>query len=546
MASARKTVAFGFIGNTRDARGGYGPERWSNWRPTVALFQHRPELSIDRFIFLYESADGLLAQRVMEDIREVSPDTQIEPRQVHYRNPWDFEEVYTSLYQLVRETPFDLEKEEYLVHFSTGTNTSHLCWFLLTQSRRLPAQLVSTIPPKTGEHPRGHVRRINLDHSSKYFRITAMQQSEARDDARLLKRNIETRSQRFNELVERVARVAAVSRKPLLLEGPTGAGKSILAKQIYVLKKERHRLTGNFIEVNCATLNENNAHSELFGHKKGAFTGATSARPGLLMAAHGGVLFLDEVGELSLDVQAMLLTALETKRFRALGEEEMVESDFQLVAGTNRDLAECVHQGSFREDLYARLKLWRFKLPGLQERREDIDVNVEFELQQREDVVRFSPDARRAFLEFALAPESTWRGNFRDLAGIVERMATLAEDGMMDEPLVRAETARLAQEWRELDRSPGDALIERYLGPERARELDRFDRVQLAEVLRVCENSRMLSEAGRTLFEVSRKQRARVNDADRLRKYLAAFGLSFEQISREVTGRRAAGRSSAT
>jgi transcriptional regulatory protein RtcR len=125
-------------------------------------------------------------------------------------------------------------------------------------------------------------------------------------------------------------------------------------------------------------------------------------------------------------------------------------------------------------------------------------------------------------------------------------MATLAEDGMMDGTLVRAETARLAQEWRELDRSPGDEIIERYLGSERAHELDRFDRVQLAEVLRVCENSRMLSEAGRTLFEVSRKQRARVNDADRLRKYLAAFGLSFEQISREVTGRRAAGRSSAT
>jgi len=540
MASTRKTVVFGFIGNMRDARGGHGPERWNAWRPTVALFQHRPELSIARFIFLYEPTDEVLAQRVMEDIREVSPDTQIEPRQVQYRNPWDFEEVYTSLYQLVRETRFDLEKEEYLVHFSTGTNTAHLCWFLLTQSRRLPAQLVSTIPPKSGENPRGYVRRIKLDYSSKYFRITEIQQSEARDDARLLKRNIETRNLRFNDLVARMARVAAVSRKPLLLEGPTGAGKSILARQLYALKKERHRLTGSFIEVNCATLNGNNAHSELFGHKKGAFTGATSARPGLLMAANGGILFLDEIGELSLDVQAMLLTALETKLFRALGDEETVESDFQLVAGTNRDLAERVRAGAFREDLYARLKLWRFKLPGLHERREDIEVNVEFELQQRQDVVRFSPDASRAFLEFALAPESTWRGSFRDLAGIIERMATLAEDGMMDEALVRAETAKLAQEWRELDHSVEDEILERYLGPERARELDRFDRVQLADVLRVCENSRMLSEAGRALFEVSRKQRSRVNDADRLRKYLAGFGLSFDQILREAASRRAA------
>jgi transcriptional regulatory protein RtcR len=148
---------------------------------------------------------------------------------------------------------------------------------------------------------------------------------------------------------------------------------------VYELKRGRHRLTGPFIEVNCATLRGDAAMSTLFGHVKGAFTGAQTTRAGLLRAAHGGLLFLDEIGELGLDEQAMLLKAIEEKRFFPVGSDAEVTSDFELIAGTHRDLRQMVAAGTFREDLYARINLWTYNLPGLAERREDIEPNLEFE-----------------------------------------------------------------------------------------------------------------------------------------------------------------------
>ena len=148
----------------------------------------------------------------------------------------------------------------------------------------------------------------------------------------------------------------------MLLLGPTGAGKSALAKRIHALKRERNQLQGQgpFVGINCATLRGENAMSALFGHVRGAFTGAASARQGLLRAADGGVLFLDEIGELGLDEQAMLLRALEDGTFLPLGSDREVSSRFQLLAGTNRDLRMDVGAGRFRGDLLSRIDVWTF------------------------------------------------------------------------------------------------------------------------------------------------------------------------------------------
>ena len=147
--------------------------------------------------------------------------------------------------------------------------------------------------------------------------------------------------------------------------------------------------------------------SALFGHVKGAFTGATTDRPGLLRAADGGMLFLDEIGELGVDEQAMLLRAVEEKRFLPVGSDREVQSDFQLIAGTNRDLAAEVAHGRFREDLLSRINLWTFRLPGLSARREDIEPNLDYELEQytaRTGIkVTFNKEARRRFLDFAMS-----------------------------------------------------------------------------------------------------------------------------------------------
>jgi len=318
--------------------------------------------------------------------------------------------------------------------------------------------------------------------------------------------------------------------------GPTGAGKSQLARRIYELKKAKHQVAGSFVEVNCATLKGDSAMSALFGHRKGAFTGAIADRPGLLRAADTGMLFLDEIGELGLDEQAMILRAIEDKRFLPVGADKEVASDFQLIAGTNRDLGAAVAAGAFRDDLYARLNLWTFRLPGLADRREDIEPNLDYELDrfaEREgDQASFNKEARQRYLSFATSNEASWPGNFRDLAASVTRMATLSPKGRIDVDCVEKEIARLRLLWSG-QADDGGGLLAELWDRDRIAELDLFDRVQLAETIRICRASRSLSEAGRTLFNASRTRRSSSNDADRLRKYLARFGLEWAMVNHQ-------------
>ena len=329
--------------------------------------------------------------------------------------------------------------------------------------------------------------------------------------------------------------MAVSSRAPVLLTGPTGAGKSKLARRIFELKKARRQVSGEFAEVNCATLRGDAAMSTLFGHKKGAFTGATADRPGLLLKAHQGVLFLDEIGELGLDEQSMLLRAIEEKVFYPMGSDRDATSDFQLLCGTNRDLRARVASGDFREDLFARINLWTFRLPALHERPEDIPPNLDFELRQASRTlgvnVTMNREARERFLAFASG--WTWSGNFRDLNASVTRMATLAVGGRITSDVVAAEIAQVRDGAPTATaEGPGADLLLRVLGAERAARLDRFDRVQLQDVLTVCRGAASLSAAGRVLFANSRSERRSVNDADRLRKYLARFGIELADVRR--------------
>jgi transcriptional regulatory protein RtcR len=276
--------------------------------------------------------------------------------------------------------------------------------------------------------------------------------------------------------------------------------------------------------------------SALFGHVKGAFTGAVKDRPGLLRSADGGVLFLDEIGELGLDEQAMLLRAVEEKTFAPFGSDRETRSDFQLIAGTNRDLTAAVRAGSFREDLLCRINLWTFSLPGLRNRPEDVDPNLQFELDQHArktgQRVTFSKEARQEFLKFALSPSAIWAGNFRDLNAAVARMGTLAQGARISVELVGEEIQRLKDTWSAEEPSAPDNVLAEVLTPDQLDQLDLFDRLQLGRVIEICRRSRSMSEAGRALFHVSRSKKASSNDADRLRKYLARFNLDWSQLER--------------
>jgi transcriptional regulatory protein RtcR len=274
---------------------------------------------------------------------------------------------------------------------------------------------------------------------------------------------------------------------------------------------------------------------------KGAFTGALKDRPGVLRAADKGMLFLDEIGELGSDEQAMLLRALEEKTFLPLGSDREVRSDFQLIAGTNRDLLAAVREGRFREDLLSRINLWSFTLPGLKDRPEDIEPNLQFELDQFAErasrQVTFSTEAKKTFLDFALSPEAQWTGNFRELNGAVVRMATLAHGGRISVDTVQEELTRLRASWDSpltadaASESAAEKTLLSVLSLDALEQIDPFDRVQLARVIEVCRASRTLSDAGRKLYASSRTRKSSSNDADRLRKYLARFALDFSSLT---------------
>lgn len=524
-------VVIGFVGSTLDAAQP-GPARWNRWRPTVALCMHE-DLRVDRLVLLHGAQHGGLAAHLAADIADVSPETKVEPYVIDFANAWDFEEVYGKLLDFTRAYPFDPEAEDYLVHITTGTHVAQICLFLLTEARFAPGRLLQTHPPRRAEGgAAGQWTIIDLD-LSRYDSIATRFAAASAESTSFLKSGIETRNAAFNTMIDEIEQVAVRSRAPLLLLGPTGAGKSQLARRIYALKRLKHQVKGPFVEVNCATLKGDSAMSALFGHKRGAFTGATADRPGLLRSADTGMLFLDELGELGLDEQAMILRAIEEKRFLPVGADKEAASDFQLIAGTNRDLGEAVAQGIFRDDLYARLNLWTFRLPGLAERREDIAPNVDYELDrfaEREGSrVAFNKEARDRYLAFATGPAARWPGNFRDLAASITRMATLSPKGRIDVDCVEAEIARLTRMWAPADRA--DGALDALLTAGDLAALDPFDRVQLAHVVQVCRDSRSLSEAGRILFAASRTRRSSANDADRLRKYLARFGLSWPQLS---------------
>ena len=525
-------VVIGLLGTTLDV--GKHPDRWQNWRPTVSICS-QPDLVVSRFELLHGKNDRSLAERVRQDIAAVSPETTVNLHSVEFGDPWDFERVYETLFTFARSYPFDADAEDYLVHITTGTHVAQICLFLLTESRHLPGRLLQSSPDRQRGGP-GEVKIIDLD-LSKYDSIAQRFHQEQEAGVSFLKGGIETRNGRFNQLIDRIERVAIATRDPLLLMGPTGAGKSRLARRIFELKKSRRAVSGNFVDVNCATLRGEGAMSALFGHIKGAFTGAVQERAGLLRTANKGVLFLDEVGELGLDEQAMLLRALEEKTFLPLGSDREAHSDFQLIAGTNRDLLSAVEEGRFREDLLARINLWTFTLPGLCDRHEDIEPNLQFELDQYADKtgtrVTFNREARNRFLDFALSPSAIWKGNFRDLNAAVARVSTLCSGGRISVENVDEEIARLNAGWRSERWNNASQALTKLLSEEQNAELDLFDRLQLEKVVEICQRSRTISEAGRQLFNRSRNQKTTPNDADRLRKYLARFGLDWVIVSAE-------------
>lgn len=537
-----KTTVISVLGTEKDAHGGTGPSRWDTWRPTIGLVQQE-DFPIDELHLIFNKEHLKLAERVKADINSVSPETKVVFDIIQLKDPWDFEEVYAKFYDYAKAPYFHNEKTDYYIHISTGSHVEQICLFLLAESHHLAGKLIQTSPKE------GHVRRssdskgtiniINLD-LSRYDKLAKRFEIERQDDLTFLKQGIDTKNAAFNKLIETIERVAVRSNDPILLTGPSGAGKSQLAKQIYLLKKESGKIKGKFVAVNCATLGGDLANSTLFGHASGSFTGASKTHQGFLKEADGGILFLDEIGELPLDTQARLLKAIEEKTYRPVGADKDESSDFELICGTNRNLTD---PKTFRADLLSRIDLWSFTLPGLAERREDIEPNLAYELaaytKKTGKHISFNKEAHDRFMSFALAPTTTWSGNFRDLNAMVTRMATLADGGRITRELVDEEIERLKPSTVEPQNAASSLAfqhtsLEALLGADATSRYDAFDLAQLAHVVSVCRESESMADAARKLFAVSIKAKTSSNHTDRLSKYLSKFGLKFKQIQLEL------------
>ncbi|MEX3981194.1 sigma 54-interacting transcriptional regulator [Paraburkholderia sp. EG287A] len=239
----------------------------------------------------------------------------------------------------------------------------------------------------------------------------------------------------FRQLVRMIDRVAPTDHA-LLIIGPTGSGKELVARRVHSRSLRRDQ---PFVDVNCGAIPEHLVEAELFGHVKGAFTGAGESRPGLLQQVGKGTLLLDEIGELPLALQPKLLRALETRTFRPVGASSSVRFEGRVVASTHRDLRELARQGLFREDLFYRLAVFVLAVPGLDQRVEDIAALAAHFASQQERRIEFSPAALRRLGRHA------WPGHIRQLRNLVSQLSVLAEKPLIEEdtlePFLLSETA---------------------------------------------------------------------------------------------------------
>ncbi len=222
--------------------------------------------------------------------------------------------------------------------------------------------------------------------------------------------------------------MVAPSEATVLITGESGTGKEVVAQ---IIHQNSPRKNGPLVQVNCAALPENLLESELFGHEKGAFTGASKRREGRWGAAHGGTIFLDEIAEMSPSTQAKILRALQEGEYSPLGSDKVLKADVRVMAATNRDLAQAVAQGEFREDLYYRLNVVNLHMPPLRERGEDIialaqDFLIQFNQKNRRDLKGFSPQALERLMAYR------WPGNVRELINVVERAVIMAPGPLIE------------------------------------------------------------------------------------------------------------------
>jgi len=411
--------------------------------PILSLLSAR---SFNRIYLFSTPSTEQITLKTQKVIHSLYPGINVQIVYLNLDDPTDYMAILKGLREHTLDIQENLAKATLYVAVASGTPQMHACWVLLAASGEIPSRLLHVRPPRFVTKDRPLVTEIDL--TSREFPIVRSQIAESPDFENgtvdfigaVTQLGIVGDHPTMGRSLEMGAMLAP-SKAPVLIHGETGTGKELFARFIHRLSG---RQKGNFVAINCAAIPADLVESILFGHKKGAFTGATSEQIGKFDSADKGTLFLDELGELSLPTQAKLLRVLQDGFVEPVGDRKPHKVDVRIIAATNRDLRRLVRQGKFREDLYYRLNVGEVKLPALRERRSDIPKLALHILDKINSSLRrpkrLSPGA------LIRLQAHNWPGNVRDLENAIERSARLcrqdvleADDLLITEPVTFAD-----------------------------------------------------------------------------------------------------------
>lgn len=373
--------------------------------------------------------------------------------------PTRFGEIYEAATYVLRALNADGKSRQYAFHVSPGTPAMGAVWIILAKTQ-YPAELLESSPQEG-------LRTVSLP-----FEISAdylpPQHLERDEEIQRLTQGLPPEVPEFGAIIHRCqamktivaqARRVAVEDVAVLIQGESGTGKELFARAIHASSR---RADGPFIEVNCGAIPAELVESEFFGVTKGAYTGASEAKPGYIESSDGGTLFLDEIGELPLAAQVKLLRVLQEKRVRRLGGQKLMAVNFRVIAATNRSLLDEVGAGRFREDLFHRLAIGVLNLPPLRERKGDLALLIDHFLERLNDERKEQPGWSHKKISAGarnLMNQHPWKGNVRELSNTLCRAAIWSSGAMIETEQMRTALFPVSQ-----DKSGGDTILNRNLG----------------------------------------------------------------------------------
>jgi len=446
------------------------------------------------------------AQRLQQEIAKRDGDVRTRIHNIDIPDPTDYEALFLNMSARCREILEEYGDRQPACFIATASGTPQMqtVWFLMAQSGIVPATLLKITPPRFLRPKQKAVSKISL--SLENFPKIMPPSPETLDIAVTCLRKEKLEAERgefireFSSLqmigkspslmqVVDTIRSAALYDSAILIQGETGTGKELVAKAIHFNSARKGE---PLIVVNCAAIPETLVESELFGHEKGAFTGATQQKKGKFELADGGTIFLDEIGDMPLPAQAKILRVLQEKEIMRVGGEKTIRADVRILAATNRNLAACITDGKFREDLYYRLKVIDIPMPALRERAEDISLLVEYFLDRHNARYRqkkqISREAMRRILSYS------WPGNIRELENAVERAFVLSKGSVIKEddlpPEITAPLSPLPKSSGNSDQTNAPAIAIPHEGIDLDAHLHNLEKAYYEEAIKMKDGNR--------------------------------------------------------